>query len=80
MAHKLHRMGWTGYDLFQNAHKDCVNAIDCPKLGMQPAVTQPLIYPAPTENIGLDGPIPKLPGNHTLTYWPPRESVLGISR
>jgi len=63
-------MGWTDRDLLQTAHKDCVNAANCPKLGNQPYRPQDLIYPAIyEEEIGLHGPIPMLPGNNTVV-WP----------
>jgi len=63
-------MGWTDRDLLQTAHKDCVNAANCPKLGNQPMKPQDLIYPAKyEEEVGLHGPIPSLPGNNTV-IWP----------
>lgn len=62
-------MGWTNRDLLQTAHRDCVNAADCPKLGNQPGQTQKLLYPAIyEEEIGLNGPIDKLPGNNPVTF------------
>jgi len=63
-------MGWTDRDLLQTAHKDCINAANCPKLGNQPYKPQDLIYPAIyEEEIGLHGPISELPGNNTVV-WP----------
>jgi len=63
-------MGWTNRDLLQTAHKDCVSAADCPKLGNQPGKPQKLIYPAIyEEEVGLNGPIHSLPGNNTVV-WP----------
>jgi len=64
-------MGWTDRALLQTAHRDCINAADCPKLGNQPAIARPLIYPAIyEEDIGLHGDIiPKLPGNNPVV-WP----------
>jgi len=65
-------MGWTDRALLQTAHKDCVNAANCPKLGNQPMQPKPLIFPAIyEEDIGLHGPIPAgpLPGNNTVV-WP----------
>jgi hypothetical protein len=64
-------MGWTDRNLLQTAHRDCIAASDCPKLGNQPSQTRPLIYPAKyEEEIGLHGPIPALPGNNPV-IWPP---------
>jgi len=66
-------MGWTDRDLLQTAHRDCVGPSDCPKLGNQPSQTRPLIYPAKfEEEIGLNGPIPKLPGNNPVVFAPER--------
>jgi len=63
-------MGWTNRTLLQTAHKDCIAAANCPKLGNQPQKTRDLIYPAIyEEEIGLHGPIPSLPGNNTV-IWP----------
>jgi len=63
-------MGWTDRGLLQTAHKDCISAADCPKLGNQPRIARPLIYPAKyEEEIGLNGPIPALPGNNPVV-WP----------
>jgi len=63
-------MGWTNRTLLQSAHKDCITAQDCPKLGNQGQVTRPLIFPAMyEEEIGLHGPIDKLPGNNPVV-WP----------
>jgi len=68
-------MGWTDRDLLQTAHKDCVGPSDCPKLGNQRSEPRPLIYPAVfEEEIGLHGPIPKLPGNNPVL---PRGGVMG---
>jgi len=62
-------MGWTNRDLLQTAHRDCVNAADCPTLGNQPGQAQKLLYPAIfEEEIGLNGPIDKLPGNNPVTF------------
>jgi len=62
-------MGWTDRAALQNAHRDCVNAADCPTLGNQPANPQKLITPAIfEEEIGLNGPIPKLPGNNPVDF------------
>jgi len=62
-------MGWTNRDLLQTAHKDCVTAADCPKLGNQPREARTLIYPAKyEEEIGLHGPIKSLPGNNTVNW------------
>jgi len=63
-------MGWTDRALLQSAHHDCVNAIDCPKLGNQPQDPRPLIFPAIfDEDIGLHNPIASLPGNNPVV-WP----------
>jgi hypothetical protein len=62
-------MGWTDRGLLQTAHRDCVAASDCPKLGNQPSQPRPLVFPAIfEEEIGLHGPIPKLPGNNPVTW------------
>jgi len=62
-------MGWTDRGLLQTAHRDCVTAANCPKLGNQPSQSRPLIYPAVfEEEIGLHGPIPKLPGNNPVLF------------
>jgi len=62
-------MGWTDRALLQTAHRDCINAADCPKLGNQPAIARPLVYPAIfEEDIGLHNPIPKLPGNNPVVF------------
>jgi len=63
-------MGWTNRTLLQTAHKDCVTAANCPKLGNQPAEPRDLIHPAIyEEDIGLTNPIASLPGNNTV-IWP----------
>jgi len=63
-------MGWTNRTLLQNAHRDCAGVADCPQLGNQQPESRPLIYPAIyEEEIGLNGPIPSLPGNNTV-IWP----------
>jgi len=63
-------MGWTDRKLLQTAHRDCVNAANCPLLENQPTSAQPLIFPAIyEEEVGLNGPIPELPGNNTVV-WP----------
>jgi len=63
-------MGWTNRTLLQTAHKDCINAANCPKLGNEPMTARQLIYPAIyEEEIGLNGPIPSLPGNKPVV-WP----------
>jgi len=63
-------MGWTDRALLQTAHRDCVTSANCPKLGNQPQESRPLIYPAIyEEEVGLNGPIPALPGNNTV-IWP----------
>jgi len=60
-------MGWTDRGLLQTAHRDCISAADCPKLGNQPRNARPLIHPAIyEEEIGLNGPIPALPGNNPV--------------
>jgi len=62
-------MGWTDRNLLQTAHHDCVGPSDCPKLGNQPRAPRTLIYPAKyEEEIGLNGPIPKLPGNNPVVF------------
>lgn len=62
-------MGWTNRDLLQTAHRDCVSAADCPTLGNQPRQAQTLIYPAIyEEEVGLNGPIAKLPGNNPVVF------------
>eukprot|EP00026_Physarum_polycephalum_P011481 Phypoly_transcript_11711.p1 GENE.Phypoly_transcript_11711~~Phypoly_transcript_11711.p1 ORF type:complete len:289 (+),score=38.01 Phypoly_transcript_11711:243-1109(+) len=61
-------MGWTNRTLLQTAHADCITASDCPTLGNQPANPQTLITPPPDENVGLNGPIPALPGNNTIIW------------
>jgi len=61
-------MGWTNRALLQTAHADCITASDCPTLGNQPSNPQVLITPAPSENVGLNGPIPTLPGNNTINW------------
>jgi len=63
-------MGWTSRALLQTAHHDCVGPSNCPKLGNQGAVPRDPIYPAKyEEEIGLNGPIAKLPGNNDIV-WP----------
>jgi len=63
-------MGWTNRTLLQTAHRDCINAANCPKLGNQPMTPRSLIYPAIyEEDIGLHGPIPSLPGDNPVV-WP----------
>jgi len=63
-------MGWTNRTLLQTAHRDCINAANCPKLGNQPMTARPLIFPAIyEEEVGLNGPIPSLPGNNPV-IWP----------
>jgi len=63
-------MGWTNRTLLQTAHRDCITSANCPKLGNQGQEHRPLIYPAVyEEEIGLNGPIPKLPGNNPI-IWP----------
>jgi len=62
-------MGWTDRDLLQTAHRDCVGASDCPKLGNQPSQSQKLITPAIfEEELGLNGPIKTLPGNNPVVF------------
>jgi len=62
-------MGWTNRTLLQTAHRDCVNAANCPKLGNQGASPKPLIFPAIyEEDIGIHNPIPKLPGNNPVVW------------
>ncbi len=61
-------MGWTNLDNLQNAHKNCVNAANCPTLTNQPANKQTLIFAAPTEDIGLNGPIAALPGDNPVVW------------
>jgi len=62
-------MGWTDRVLLQTAHRDCVNAANCPKLGNQPGMARPLIFPAIfEEEIGLKGPIASLPGNNPVVF------------
>lgn len=62
-------MGWTDRDALQHAHETCISSADCPTLGNQPANPQTLIYPAIfEEDIGLNNPIPKLPGNNPVTF------------
>jgi len=69
-------MGWTDRALLQTAHRDCVSSADCPKLGNQPRVTRPLMFPAIyEEEIGLHGPIASLPGNNTV-IWPDQVHVV----
>jgi len=64
-------MGWTDRNLLQTAHQDCVGPSNCPKLGNQGKVPRTLIYPAIyDEEIGLNGPITKLPGDNPVV-WPP---------
>jgi len=63
-------MGWTNRTLLQTAHRDCITSANCPTLGNQGQVSRPLIFPAVyEEEIGLHGPIPKLPGNNPVV-WP----------
>jgi len=63
-------MGWTDRAKLQTAHKDCVGPSTCPTLGTQGRENRTLIYPAMyEEEIGLNGPIPKLPGNNPV-FWP----------
>jgi len=63
-------MGWTNRTLLQTAHHDCINSGNCPTLGNQGGKRQPLIFPAIyEEEVGLNGPIPKLPGNNPIV-WP----------
>jgi len=62
-------MGWTDRDALQHAHETCITASDCPTLGNQPTNPQPLLYPAIfEEDIGLKGPIDKLPGNNPVVF------------
>jgi len=61
-------MGWTDRDALQNAFNTCIDEENCPTLGVQSANPQTLIYPAPTENVGLNGPISALPGNNTINW------------
>jgi len=62
-------MGWTDRGLLQTAHRDCISAADCPKLGNQPSQPRTLIYPAIyEEEVGLHGAIPKLPGNNPVVF------------
>lgn len=62
-------MGWTNRTLLQTAHRDCISAADCPTLGNQPGQAQTLIYPAVyEEEVGLNGPIAKLPGNNPVNF------------
>jgi len=69
-------MGWTNRALLQTAHKDCVGPSDCPKLGNQPGMARTLIYPAKyEEEVGLNGPIPALPGNNPVV-WPSHPLVI----
>jgi len=69
--------GWTDLNALQHAHANCINAADCPTLGNQPATARDLIYPAIfEEQIGLNGPIPKLPGNNSFV-WPTQQEVQG---
>jgi len=66
-------MGWTNRTLLQTAHRDCISAADCPTLGNQPGNPQTLIYPAVyEEEVGLNGPIGKLPGNNPVDFSTPR--------
>jgi len=63
-------MGWTDRVALQNAHANCINAANCPNLGFQAATSRTLITPAMyEEEVGLNGPISKLPGNNPFT-WP----------
>jgi len=63
-------MGWTNRTLLQTAHRDCVTAASCPKLGDQAPAPRPLIFPAIyEEEIGMHGPIASLPGNNPVV-WP----------
>jgi len=61
-------MGWTNRTRLQTAHADCITSSDCPTLGNQPTNPQTLIVPPPNENIGLNGPIPLLPGNNPINW------------
>jgi len=62
-------MGWTDRGLLQTAHRDCVGPSDCPKLGNQPGMQRTLLTPAKyEEEVGLNGPIPKLPGNNPVVF------------
>jgi len=66
-------MGWTDRGLLQTAHRDCITASDCPKLGNQPYQARPLIHPAIyEEEIGRNGPRPKLAGNNHVV-WPSKQ-------
>jgi len=62
-------MGWLDRDKLQTAHHDCVTAQDCPTLGNQQPYTPKLLVDPPTENVGINGPIPMLPGNNPIN-WP----------
>jgi len=61
-------MGWTNRTLLQTAHRDCITSADCPTLGNQPTNPQTLIYPAPSEDIGMNGPLAELPGNNHINW------------
>jgi len=70
-------MGWTNRTSLQNAHRDCVSSANCPSLGNQGQQTRPLIFPAIyDEEIGLHGPVPKLPGDNPVT-WPADRNYFG---
>jgi len=62
-------MGWTDRNLLQTAHQDCVGPSNCPKLGNQARSPRTLIYPAKyEEEVGLNGPIVKLPGDNPVVW------------
>jgi len=64
-------MGWTNRTALQHAHAGCITSANCPNLGSQPRVARPLLTPAIyEEEIGLNGPISKLPGNNPITNGP----------
>jgi hypothetical protein len=68
-------MGWTDRTVLQASFAQCINSSDCPidtagsVDGNNVQGSQPLIYAAPIEDIGLNGSeIALLPGNNPVSW------------
>jgi hypothetical protein len=62
-------MGWTNRTALQHGWEGCINQDNCPNLGNQGTEKQALIHPAIyEEEVGLNGPIAKLPGNNPVVF------------